>query len=170
MPRWATLWGWVSRRGVDGNAPAASTSPRDDELERPWLTSGLRTWFPPVALTSLLNAEVRAKAADVARRTMGDAAWEQLHNQGYLDVRSCCIPGLTYRLRVGRRLQLLWDSPEFREASPWRFGYLCVNPTYPLPAVEFTAHLFLYLSESETQVVQVAVPQSEDGSVANVFR
>ena len=144
MPPWTKLIRWMPRVRRLDNAQCAGARRSADDIDRPWLARERWPWFPTVALTASENAEVQARAADVARRAMGDTAWEQLQHQGYLDVQSRTVPGLTYRLRVGRRLQLIWDSPELRQHSSWQFDYLCVNPTYPLPAVEFTAQLFLY--------------------------
>ncbi|MGH2459747.1 MAG: hypothetical protein ACRDIY_12860, partial [Chloroflexota bacterium] len=99
-----------------------------------------------------------------------EALWNELRRQGYLDLRSRCVRGLTYRLRVGRRVQLIWDTPEAARQIPWPYrGYLCVNPTYPLPAVEFVAQLYLYLRDREEQVIRIAIPQAADDRIQNVF-
>src|SRR5262245_32153703 len=129
------------RRLVDRSA-AATLSPLDD-LERPWL----RRWdFLPKrtagpGFTRADYAAARARAREVARTTLGVAMYERLERQGYLDVPSRKLPGITYRLRVGRRIEVLC-APGTR--SPWHCSYLCINPTYPLPEEEFFAHLYLY--------------------------
>jgi hypothetical protein len=92
-----------------------------------------------------------------------------LQRQGYLDLRSRVFEGLTYRLRVGRRVQLLWDEPLQALRSPWPFEWLCINPTYPLPAAEFTAQLYLYLRDREQDVVRIAAPQPFDQALGRCF-
>ena len=89
-------------------------------------------------------AAARARAREVARATLGEALWAQLKRQGYLDVPSTLQPGLTYRLRVGRRIEVRC-APGVR--SPWPVPYLCINPTYPLPEEEFFAQLYLYVRD-----------------------
>ena len=46
--------------------------------------------------------------------------------------------------------------------SPWPYEYLCINPTYPLPELEFFAHLYLYARDREDTLVRVAAPQPWD--------
>jgi len=77
---------------------------------------------------------------------------------------------LTYRLRIGRRVQLLWDTPEAARLIPWpERGYLCIQPAYPLPDVEFLAQLYLYLRDREAEVIRLAIPQAADGPNRRVF-
>jgi len=158
---------WLS--GEPSEAPD-SVAPRP-ELERPWLVNW--QWVPKRSAGPGFGphdyARARARGAEVARATLGDPAWERLRRQGYLEIRSCCLVGLTYRLRVGRRIQLIWDSLEAAERSPWPFDYLCVNPTYPLPAIEYLAQLFLYLRDRESEVIRVAAPQPFDQPLGRVF-
>ena len=91
---WRRCRGWLA--GVEPGAPT---------LERPWL----HTWdhLPKRSagpdFTRTDYAAARARAREVARATLGDTLWAQLQRQGYLDVPSTLQPGLTYRLRVGRR-------------------------------------------------------------------
>ena len=68
-------------------------------------------------------------------------------------------PGLTYRLRVGRRIEVRC-APGVH--LPWRAPYLCINPTYPLPEEEFFAQLYLYVRDREDLVRRVAAPQPWD--------
>jgi hypothetical protein len=144
--------------------------PKGGKVERLWR---LALWeipyvYGPMKAGALARARVRGR--EVARLTLGDAVWDQWCQQGYLDVRSTHIPGLTYRVRVGRRIQLLWDSPEAARYIPWPArGYLCLQPTYPLPAAEFAAQLVLYLRDREAEVIRVAVPQAADGPLRRVF-
>lgn len=144
--------------------------PMTGEIERLWR---LALWEIPYVygpLGSRARARARIRGREVARLTLGDTLWEELCCQGYLDVRSTYIPGLTYRIRVGHRVQLLWDRPENARCIPWPAqGYLCIQPTYPLPAVEFAAQLYLYLRDREPAVIRVAVPQAADGPVRRVF-
>jgi hypothetical protein len=90
----------------------------------------------------------------------------QLQRQGYLDVPSRLQPGLTYRLRVGRRIEVRC-APGVH--SPWPFPYLCINPTYPLPEEEFFAHLYLYVRDREEHVRRVAAPQPWDQALGRTF-
>ncbi len=52
---------------------------------------------------------------------------------------------------------------------PWRFNYLCINPTYPLPEEEFFAHLYLYVRDNEDEVIRVAAPQPWDQPLGRTF-
>jgi len=137
-------------------------------LERPWL----RTWdhLPKRSagfdFTRADYAASRARARDVARATLGDDLWEQLQRQGYLDVPSRLQPGLVYRLRVGRRIEVRC-APGVH--SPWPAPYLCINPTYPLPEEEFFAHLYLYVRDREEVVRRVAAPQPWDQALGRTF-
>ena len=75
-------------------------------------------------------------------------------------------PGLTYRLRVGRRIEVRC-APGVR--SPWPLPYLCINPTYPLPEEEFFAQLYLYVHDREDIVRRVAAPQPWDQALGRTF-
>jgi len=146
----------------DGVEPG--TSP----LERPWL----RTWshLPKRSAGSDFSradyAAARVRAREVARATLGEALWAQLQRQGYLDVPSRLQPGLTYRLRVGRRMEVRCAPGVL---SPWPSPYLCINPTYPLPEEEFFAHLYLYVRDREEHVRRVAAPQPWDQALGRTF-
>ena len=137
-------------------------------LERPWL----RTWdhLPKRSagadFTRADYAEARARARAVARATLGEDLWTQLQRQGYLDVPSTRQPGLTYRLRIGRRIEVRC-APGVR--SPWPTSYLCINPTYPLPEEEFFAQLYLYVRDCEDLVRRVAAPQPWDQALGRTF-
>jgi hypothetical protein len=101
-----------------------------------------------------------------ARATLGETLWAQLQEQGYLDLPSTIQPGLTYRLRVGRRIEVRCDSGI---DPPWDWPYLCINPTYPLPEEEFFAHLYLYVRDREDIVRRVAAPQPYDQALGRTF-
>lgn len=165
-------WGYlVDRLGQWWSAHRpGGREPKAGEIERLWR---LALWEIPYVygpLGARARARARMRGREVARLTLGDALWDQLCGQGYLDVRSTHIPGLTYRVRVGQRVQLLWDHPENARCIPWpAHGYLCIQPTYPLPAVEFAAQLYLYLRDREPAVIRVAIPQAADGPVRRVF-
>ena len=139
-------------------------------VECPWF---LRPWDRRLTWEDLRSPAVRQarqRGREVARRTLGEHLWRQLLSRGHLDVPSGCIPGLTYRLRVGRRVQLLWCTPEAARLIPWPAqGYLCIQPVYPLPAIEFAAQLYLYLQDKESEVIRVAIPQAMDGPIHHVF-
>ncbi|MGI8406435.1 MAG: hypothetical protein ACR2OE_17020 [Thermomicrobiales bacterium] len=106
------------------------------------------------------------RAEDVARLTLGDVLWKKLRRDGYLDLPSRLYPGLTYRLRIGRRIEVRC-APGVR--SPWSFSFLCINPTYPLPEAEFFAHLYLYVRDSEEEILRVAAPQPWDQVLGRTF-
>jgi hypothetical protein len=110
--------------------------------------------------------EARRLGREVARATLGDELWERLQRQGYLDVASRRIPGLTYRLRSGRRIEVRCERGV---RSPWSMPYLCINPTYPLPEEEFLAQLYLYVRDYEDMIVAVAAPQPWDQRLGRTF-
>ncbi|MGI8551657.1 MAG: hypothetical protein ACR2PL_12860 [Dehalococcoidia bacterium] len=110
--------------------------------------------------------EARERAREVARSTLGEQLWEQLQHQGYLDLPSVRFPGITYRLRVGRRIEV---RPARGVRSPWRQPYLCINPTYPLPEEEFFAQLYLYVRDREDVILDVAAPQPFDQQLGRTF-
>lgn len=137
-------------------------------LERPWLKrwDHLPKRSAGLGFSRADYAEARRRACDVARATLGDALWEQLEEQGYLDLPSQQIPGLTYRLRVGRRIEVRC-APGVR--SPWPYPFLCINPAYPLPEEEFFAQLYLYVRDSEDVILNVAAPQPWDQALGRTF-
>lgn len=111
-------------------------------------------------------AQAYANARLVARTTLGEENWNLLQRQGYLDHRSQLMPGITYRLRVGRRIEVRC-APGVQ--SPWTYRYLCINPTYPLPEEEFLAHLYLYIRDREEEIIRVAAPQPWDQPLGRTF-
>ena len=151
-----------------GQRPAGSAADPRAELELPWT----RHWFgvPKRSAGPDFRREdyrtARANAREVARATLGEDLWAQLQQQGYLDVSSRRFPGVTYRLRVGLRIEVRCE-PGVR--PPWRFPYLCINPTYPLPEEEFFAHLYLYVRDREEEVIRVAAPQPWDQPLGRTF-
>ena len=154
---------WRRLRGEPATDPLAGLN-----IERPWR----QRWdhLPKRSagrdFTPQDYAEARARARDVARATLGEERWAQLQRQGYLDVPSRRFPGVTYRLRVGRRIEVRC-APGVR--PPWRQPYLCINPLYPLPEEEFFAHLYLYVRDREDQVIRVAAPQPWDQVLGRTF-
>jgi hypothetical protein len=110
--------------------------------------------------------EARARAREVARATLGEQLWQQLEQRGYLELPSRCYPGVTYRLRVGRRIEVRCQAGVW---PPWPQPYLCINPTYPLPELEFFSHLYLYVRDREDEIIRVAAPQPWDQSLGRTF-
>lgn len=108
----------------------------------------------------------RRRAEEVARSTLGEQRWAKLDRNGYLELPSKIFPGVTYRLRVGRRIEVR-TAPGI--PLPWRYPYLCINPLYPLPEMEFFAHLYLYVRDYEEEVVRVAAPQPWDQALGRTF-
>ncbi|MCL4541964.1 MAG: hypothetical protein M1396_06470 [Chloroflexi bacterium] len=112
------------------------------------------------------RAAARQRAREVAESTLGSALWQQAEEQGYLDVPSRYFPGITYRLRVGRRIEVLAEPGA---QTPWAFPFLCINPVYPLPEEEFFAQLYLYVRDREDIIIRVAAPQPWDQSLGRTF-
>ncbi|MDP9351003.1 MAG: hypothetical protein M3P51_05625 [Chloroflexota bacterium] len=108
----------------------------------------------------------RENARVVARASLGEELWARLQEQGYLDLSSRHYPGVTYRLRVGLRIEVLC-APGV--AAPWRHPYLCINPAYPLPEEEFFVHLYMYVRDREDEIIRVAAPQPWDQPLGRTF-
>ncbi|HEV2067511.1 MAG TPA: hypothetical protein VGR08_11815 [Thermomicrobiales bacterium] len=146
------------------------TAPGDPEgpVELPWRHrwDHLPKRTAGMGFSSRDYQDARRRAEEVARTTLGDALWNQLRRQGYLELPSRIHPGLTYRLRVGQRIEVRCE-PGVR--SPWRHAYLCINPTYPLPEAEFFAHLYLYVRDQEEEILRVAAPQPWDQVLGRTF-
>ncbi|HZU05898.1 MAG TPA: hypothetical protein VFB73_07990 [Chloroflexota bacterium] len=165
----AALWRWL-RRAVTGRDAADSSlvTAEGRLLECPWRRRWdhlpRRTAGPD--FTARDYAEARARAREVARATLGPTLWAALQRQGYLEVPSRRFPGVVYRLRVGRRIEVRC-APGVR--PPWPQPYLCINPTYPLPEEEFFAHLYLYVRDREDEIIRVAAPQPWDQALGRTF-
>jgi hypothetical protein len=108
----------------------------------------------------------RARAEEIARLTVGDDVWARVRRVGYVDIQSHRYPGVTYRLRVGRRIEVRC-APGVQ--PPWAQPFLCINPTYPLPEAEFFAHLYLYARDNEDELIRVAAPQPWDQALGRTF-
>ena len=166
--------GWPAGHGAGRHGGLVALVPwaasrggaRAPTLERPWR----RTWdhLPKrsagLDFTRADYAAARTCAREVARATLGEALWAQLQHQGYLDVPSTLQPGLTYRLRVGRRIEIRCASGV---RSPWPSPYLCINPTYPLPEEEFFAHL--YLVRDREDLVRRCRPPAVGSALGRTF-
>lgn len=165
--RAALVLGWRRLIGLPAALGAAQNA-TDPALERPWLARWdfvpKRSAGPGFSLADY--AEARRRAREVARATLGEELWAELQRQGHLDVPSQVFPGLTYRLRVGRRIEVL-RAPGVR--SPWCHDFLCINPTYPLPEAEFFAQLYLYVRDREDIILKVAAPQPWDQTLGRTF-
>lgn len=152
------LWRWHAPLTSDGERP----------VEIPWR----RRWHdvPKRSAGHDFRAEdyrrARENARVVARATLGEEVWGQLQRRGYVELPSRRYPGLTYRLRVGRRIEVRCAPGA---DSPWPFPYLCINPTYPLPEEEFFAHLYLYVRDNEDEIIRVAAPQPWDQLLGRTF-
>jgi len=159
-----TFWRWIAGRGGAG----AAADPDRRELEEPWQ----RRWehLPKRTAGSDFSRSdyhlARERAREVAQTTLGDELWADLQRAGHLDLPSRLFDGVTYRLRVGRRIEVI---PARGVRLPWVYPYLCINPTYPLPELEFFAHLYLYLRDHEDEIVRVAAPQPWDQALGRTF-
>ena len=160
MPSLDALWRWLFGSDSDGADGAT--------LERPWL----KRWdhLPKRSagwdFSTADYVAARERAGEVARTTLGEEAWAHLEREGYLELPSRIYPGVTYRLRVGRRIEVRC-APGVK--PPWIYPYLCINPTYPLPEVEFFAHLYLYVRDREEDIIRVAAPQPWDQTLGRTF-
>jgi len=148
--------------------PGPEGSLRDGPVEHPWryYWDHLPKRTAGADFTAQDYQDARARAEEVAQATLGQELWGRLAADGHLDVPSRHYPGLTYRLRVGRRIEVL-RAPG--AGSPWPYAYLCINPTYPLPELEFFAQLYLYARDREEQLVRVAAPQPWDQRLGRTF-
>jgi hypothetical protein len=158
------VFGFLRRRRSDRGA----TSSQETAIELPWQ----RSWYhvpkrsagPDFRRDDYRTARENGRA--IARATLGEELWDRLCRDGYLDVPSKLRPGMTYRMRVGLRIEVICE-PGVR--APWRYPYLCINPTYPLPEEEFFAHLYLYVRDKEEEVIRVAAPQPWDQPLGRTF-
>jgi hypothetical protein len=155
-------------RRLLGLAPRQQDEQAFPALERPWLERWdhlpKRSAGPGFTRTDYVEARERAR--QVAQATLGPELYARLQRQGYLDLPSRLHPGITYRLRVGRRIQVMAPPGVY---VPWPYPFLCINPTYPLPEEEFFAHLYLYVRDREDVIVQVAAPQPWDQALGRTF-
>ncbi len=152
-------------RRLFGLAPRPAEPP---DLELPWR----RRWHNVAKRSAGPDFRredyqlARDNARVVARETLGEDLWQRLQEQGYLDLPSRRYEGITYRLRVGLRIEVRAE-PGVR--PPWRYPYLCINPTYPLPEEEFFAHLYVYVRDREDEIIRVAAPQPWDQPLGRTF-
>ncbi len=139
--------------------------PESESFERPWGSHG---W--PGAPGFVERRQARQRAMEVARLTVGAEVWAAFVRDGYIYLPSVATPGTYYRLRPARRVEIRGAQAD---ADPWLGGpthsYLCVYPTYELPAVEFLGHLYLQLRDDERRVLAIGRIQSSDGPIPNVF-
>ncbi|MHB8577798.1 MAG: hypothetical protein ACYDCQ_21000 [Dehalococcoidia bacterium] len=160
---------WPGQESRPDFARAYRTRPADPEaVEQPWnfRWDALPKRSAGPGFTREDYRLARERAREVARTTLGEALWQSLEQTGYLDVPSRMLPGITYRLRVGRRIEVLCRPGV---ESPWYFDFLCINPAYPLPEYEFFAHLYLYIRDQEEEVLRVAAPQPWDQALGRTF-
>jgi hypothetical protein len=167
------LWGWMRLGFAEpfddaslfgGGLPDAHS----DAVECPWRHrwDHLPKRSAGFGFSDRDYAAARARAEEIARLTLGEELWTRVSRAGYVDLPSRRYPGMTYRLRIGRRIEVRCE-PGVR--PPWRYPFLCINPTYPLPEAEFFAQLFLYLRDNEDEVIRVAAPQPWDQALGRTF-
>jgi hypothetical protein len=162
-------WEWTDPdRGLTRLPDGSAIEPGESSLELPWRYrwDHLPKRSAGFGFTQRDYREARRRAEEVARTTLGDPLWAKLRRDGYLDLPSKRYPGVTYRLRVGQRIEVRTPSGI---RPPWRHPYLCINPTYPLPELEFFAHLYLYVRDFEDEVIRVAAPQPWDQALGRTF-
>lgn len=167
---WSQLKGAVQWLVLGPPEPDASPSVVDipTAVERPWRHrwDHLPKRSAGFGFTRQDYQESRRRAEEVARLTLGDALWERARRVGYLELPSRSFPGVTYRLRVGQRIEVRC-APGV--SPPWHYPFLCINPAYPLPEAEFFAHLYLYVRDHEDEVLRVAAPQPWDQALGRTF-
>lgn len=139
-----------------------------DAVEYPWRHrwDHLPKRSAGYAFTTSDYDAARARAEEIARVTLGDDLWTRVKRTGYAELPSRRFPGVTYRLRVGRRIEVRREPGAPR---PWPEPYLCINPVYPLPEAEFFAHLYLYARDHEDELIRVAAPQPWDQRLGRTF-
>jgi hypothetical protein len=139
-----------------------------DAVERPWRHrwDHLPKRSAGFGFTDRDYATARSRADEVARLTLGEAVWARVERYGFVDLPSRRFPGVSYRLRIGRRIEVRCEPGV---QPPWRHPFLCINPTYPLPEAEFFAHLYLYVRDHEDEVIRVAAPQPWDQALGRTF-
>lgn len=142
--------------------------PRDHRLERPWSIDwhGVPRRTAGPGFNEADYASARIRADEVACATLGETVFAMLQRDGHIDLDSKIHPGVTYRLRPGRRIEVRLVPGTI---SPWRYPFLCINPHYPLPENEFLAQLYLYLRDQEEAVMGVAAPQPWDQVLGRTF-
>ncbi|MDQ3513881.1 MAG: hypothetical protein M3462_09495 [Chloroflexota bacterium] len=158
---------WWTRRRTTPPAPPASGD-QEAGLELPWRHhwDHLPKRSAGFGYSDRDYRRARGRAEQVAEMTLGTTLWRQVRREGYLDLPSTHFPGITYRLRIGQRIEVV-AAPGARQ--PWRHPYLCINPAYPLPEAEFFAHLYLYVRDREAEVIRVAAPQPWDQALGRTF-
>lgn len=166
---WTGEWLLYRLRELLGLEPPAERDDRRGEaLELPWALPWhhvpRRSAGPDFARADYRRARENARL--VARETLGEALWNRLQRQGHLDLPSRIYRGVTYRLRVGLRIEVLCAPGA---PPPWRYPYLCINPTYPLPEEEFFVHLYMYVRDREDEIIRVAAPQPWDQPLGRTF-
>ena len=167
---WVDIWRRLIGRGNEAivAAPSVAAPADDSELEQPWL--GRWEHLPKRSAGHDFSRDdyrlARDRAKEVARTTLGDEAWAKLGRHGHLDLPSRLFDGITYRLRVGRRIEVIAARGV---SMPWVYPFLCINPTYPLPELEFFAHLYLYVRDHEDEVLRVGAPQPWDQPLGRTF-
>jgi len=168
------LRSWL-REGLDELYPGTALDERgdlpdagSDDLEYPWRHhwDHLPKRSAGFGFSDRDYQAARARAEEIARLTLGDDEWARVRRIGYADLPSRRFPGVTYRLRVGRRIEVRC-APAVQ--PPWPQPFLCINPTYPLPEAEFFAHLYLYARDNEDELIRVAAPQPWDQALGRTF-
>jgi hypothetical protein len=169
---WRTISRWfggpTERADIDAWTTLFGPGGDGSRLELPWRHrwDHLPKRSAGFGFTQGEYRDARRRAEEVARLTLGEQLWWKLRRDGYLDLPSQHFPGVSYRLRVGRRIEVRVE-PGAR--SPWPYPYLCINPTYPLPETEFFAQLYLYVRDNEDEVIRVAAPQPWDQLLGRTF-
>ncbi|MCC7021786.1 MAG: hypothetical protein IT338_03110, partial [Thermomicrobiales bacterium] len=109
----------VPDTGLDLFADDDLPSLEEEGLERPWRYrwDHLPKQSAGFGFTDRDYRAARTRAEEIARLTVGDEVWGRVKRSGHVDLPSRRYPGVTYRLRIGRRIEVRCEPGV---QSPWR--------------------------------------------------
>ena len=108
----------------------------------------------------------RARAEEIARLTLGDDLWTRVRRVGYVDLPSGRFPGVTYRLRVGRRIEVRC-APGVQPAVAAAVSLH--QPDLPPARGRVLRPPLPYARDNEDELIRVAAPQPWDQPLGRTF-
>ena len=126
--------GWLSRLPLASSCSGGRLTPRTSTgSSGPGFGAGII--FPSATGRADFSRDDYREARDRAREDARTDAWRRPLGtagaaQGHLELPSHHFHGVTYRLRVGRRIEVCCEDGV---RPPWPYRLPCINPTYPLP-------------------------------------